>query len=123
MAQREPQRDEETGLWLVDGAEDVPEFATDAEEAAFWDTHDFSAEFWKGATRPPPEHIAAGGGDSAGSKVSESQGFPLAFAAGVIVGGALVLGAVYLLLELMERGSGLGQPVIRTRAPHLRIVA
>lgn len=135
MAQRKPRRDEETGLWLVDGSEDVPQFATDEEEAAFWDTHDFSEEFWKGATRVPPEHLAAGRaagpGSGAGSQpvarpdgapAAESQGFPLVFAAGVIVGGALVLGAAYLLFELMKAGTP-AKDFLPTKARHLRISA
>jgi hypothetical protein len=102
MTQRESQLDQEMGFWLVDGAEDVPEFATDSEETAFWETHDFSEEFWKGATRLPPEHLAAGRGDPASLRASASQELPIAFAAGVIVGAALVLGAAYLLIPRLR---------------------
>ena len=42
-------RDKQSGLLLIDALEDVPAFATDEEEVAFWDTHSLSERFWAGA--------------------------------------------------------------------------
>ncbi len=53
-AERKLRRDEQTGLLLVDGPDDIPEFASDDEEAEFWETHEFSAAYWERATRGAP---------------------------------------------------------------------
>ena len=54
---RKLRRDEETGLLLIDRPEDVPEFATDEEEADFWNTHAFSERFWATARHLSPDEI------------------------------------------------------------------
>ena len=58
MTTKPIRRDPNDGRIYVDGPEDIPEFATDEEEADFWDTHTFSPEFWEGATRgAPPDSL------------------------------------------------------------------
>jgi len=53
-------RDKETGLLLIDALEDVPAFATDEEEVAFWDTHALSERFWADAKHMSLEEIIRG---------------------------------------------------------------
>ena len=53
MTEKPVRRDPEEGRIYVDGPGDVPEFATDEEEAEFWRTHTFSPESWAGAPRGP----------------------------------------------------------------------
>jgi hypothetical protein len=53
-------RDKETGLLLIDSPEDIPEFATDDEEVAFWDTHAFSERFWASARHMSLSEIIGG---------------------------------------------------------------
>ncbi len=54
MSDRPIRRDPDDGRIYVDGPEDIPEFASEEEEADFWETHTFSPESWEGATRGAP---------------------------------------------------------------------
>jgi hypothetical protein len=45
--------DADDGRIYVDSPEEVPDFATDEEERAFWRTHTFSPESWNGGERAP----------------------------------------------------------------------
>jgi len=54
---RKLRRDPESGLLLIDRPEDIPQFANEDEESAFWDTHSFSERFWKKAKHLSLEEI------------------------------------------------------------------
>jgi hypothetical protein len=50
-------RDKATGLFLIDRPEDIPDFDSEEDEVAFWDTHTFSERYWSTARHIPFEQL------------------------------------------------------------------
>jgi hypothetical protein len=49
---------QDVDLIEVRGLDDIPEFASEAGEAAWWSTHELSAELWRPARSPSGRHLA-----------------------------------------------------------------
>jgi hypothetical protein len=41
----------------IDSADQIPDFETEAEEQAFWETHALSARFWREAEPAPEDRL------------------------------------------------------------------
>jgi hypothetical protein len=101
--------DEEDSRARVDRADQIPHFPDEAAERAWWAEHTLSEEFWRNAEPVPDNELPpVRQPDQQPRKASQrtanlSPG--MAFAAGLIIGGALFLGAAYLALELMKNGA------------------
>ena len=49
--------DQDQPMTILRSLDEVPAFATEAEEAVFWATHEFSDELWESLPRVPDEDL------------------------------------------------------------------
>jgi hypothetical protein len=44
-------------LATIESLDEIPQFGSEAEEAEYWDTHEFSDELWDSLPEPPPDWL------------------------------------------------------------------
>jgi hypothetical protein len=119
--------DDEDHRARIDRAGHIPHFPDEAAERAWWGEHTLSEEFWKNAEPvsdddlPParaPRPDATGSATlPAGGGFSPSP----SFRAGLVVGGVIVAGALWLVYELFVKGKSPAADFLPTGVPHLSI--
>jgi hypothetical protein len=117
---------EPDGRELIDRADQIPHFETEAEEQVWWETHRLSPTFWQTANTVPADQLPPVCQPDKPSTQSPVDMSRAGIVLGIVVGGALVLGAVYLTYLLLRGGSA-GSPhysqFAPTRVPYLRVSA
>jgi len=100
---------------LVERWEDVPEFTSETEAAAWWDTHSLADHLWSATRRGPPLHLAEqAASERLGRGLAEKE-HPSSRAAGgsralsgghvvagIVLGGLALAGGAYLLYALLK---------------------
>ena len=118
--------DEEDARARIDRADQIPDFPDEAAERAWWGEHTLSEQFWRNAEPIPESELPPVRPHDRRPPKASSPAATLppgiAFAAGIVVGGALALGAAYLLYRLMQGGTPV-EGFLPTKLPYLRIAA
>jgi len=111
----------------VDRPDQIPQFPDEATERAWWGEHTLSEEFWRNAERVPDDKLPptrAPRADATSSTMpAASGGFSVNpnFIAGLVVGGVIAAGALWLAYELFMKGKSPRADFLRTGVPYLSI--
>jgi hypothetical protein len=118
--------DEDDPRAAVDRADQIPSFASEADEAAWWDEHHLSEKFWRTAERVPAGELPpVRGPHEQADQVQPGAGLSIPPGVAIAAGVILALGAAYVLYRLLSSGSAGAHATgfLPTKSPNLRISA